>query len=270
MSEPDYYDLILLENDSETAQSLLEKAGLNQNQRYTIGEVLDILVEQEVLTRGKLNYVNMVMTTTADLTQPQLEDFRIEMACRTLRRLRGKWDKVEHSIEVFAELEKILPQPIEVSMLTNYIKALVYELLKYDGRRGYWTSLVGDEKRIGDKLNDKLEKQCAHYYGFKAFSELDPEDMDDFVNKIKDIEAYNEEHDEVFDEADERKKNLKKSIKAFRNAKRDTDRPWDESSPFARDGNESAWPMATQKFEDRAGEKAKVIRRFYDDFYDNI
>lgn len=270
LSEEDYYDLILLEKDEETAQSLLEKAGLNNNKTYTIGQVLDLLLEKEILSKDKLIYANMVMTTPDELSSTELSQFRFDMACRTMRRLKGKWNKLEHSIKVFKELKKLLPQPIAVDTLNNYINALVYDLLRYDGRRGYWISLVNDEERIGNKLNDKLERQCAHYYGFKIFASLDADEMEEFIERIKEVEAYNDEHEDAFDEADDRRIALKKMLKAFRIAKKETDKPWSDNSPYARDGNETEWPMATQKFEERAGESTKVIRKFYDDLIANI
>lgn len=266
--EPDYYDIYLM-NGEYSAKELLEKAELNTNQKYSMEEVLNRLVSAGCATRDKVSYVNQVMTTPDRLNPSELEEFRFNMACRTMRRLHGKWDLLAKSVETFEGLIVILPEPISVDSLTTYIKALTYGLLVYDGRRGYWSINVGDETRIGDKITDKLQKQCAHYYGYQKFLSLDEDMMESLTERINELDEKSDEDDDVLDAREAAEKLLKKSLKALRDAKK-PGAIWPEDTPFARDANDSEWPMSTLKFEDRAGEKAKAIRKFYDDLIANI
>lgn len=266
--EPDYFDIYLL-NGEYSAKELLEMAVLDSNVKYSIGQVLDKLVEANCVTKEKLSYVNQVMTTPDRLTPAELSDFRFGMACRTMRRLHGKWDALAKSVETFENLKAILPEPISVDSLSTYIKALTYGLLVYDGRRGYWSINVSDETRIGDKITDKLQKQCAHYYGYQKFLALDDDMMEGLVDRINELDEQSDGDDELLDNREVSEKMLKKSLRALRDAKK-AGVIWPEDTPFARDANDTEWPMGTIKFEERAGEKAKAIRKFYDDLIANI
>lgn len=268
VAEPDYYDIYLL-NGEHSAKELLEKAELNNNQKYNMEQVLNKLVSANYVTKEKLSFVNQVMTTPDRLNAIELEEFRFGMACRTMRRLHGKWNALVKSIEVYEELKGILPEPISVDSLNIYIKALTYGLLVYDGRRGFWSINVTDETRIGEKITDKLQKQCAHYYGYQKFLALDEDMMESLVERINELDKKSDEDDDILDAREASEKALKKSLRALRDAKK-SGAIWPEESPFARDANDSEWPMATIKFEERAGEKAKAIRKFYDDLIANI
>lgn len=264
-----YLDVILLEKD-RTAEELFQKAALNVKKKYDFGEVLDILVEKGELTRFKIEFINQVMTTTDDLTDDQLEEFRFDLAARTIRRYVDKCSLLSGTITVLEKLKKLNDDrtPIDLSILALFIQSLTWELMVYDDRRNMWKLSMDDEKLIGKELQDKFQKVCAHYYGFQAFSALDEDEIQRISGKLDELKdsASNEQFDEQRRVANE----LKQSLTVLRNAKKSV-RPWDSGSPFAC-ANDSAWPMAAQDFVERAGseEEAKVIREFYTELIHNI
>lgn len=273
-SDKDYMNLSVLKQKC-SAEELLANAELSDSKKYSLKEVLDILTEKKYFAKEKVNHVNMVMTTTDKLEEKEQEEFRFEMACRTMRRLRNKWKDLEETIAIVQELKVLnenrkIVKTIDPELVATFMNAYAWELASYDGRRGYWKNCLGDEVQMGAKLNDKLQKQCAHYHGFQAFAELEKEVLDEFKEKIEELE--DNASDEELDKVDAVKADMKDSLKKLRGAKKNDVVAWAEESPFARDGNKSEWPMASDKFVERVGDEklANGIRKFYDDLIANI
>lgn len=267
-------DIYLLEGHY-SAEELLEKAELDSAKKYTVQEVLEILADKQCLTKEKVTYINMVMKTPDKFSEKEAKEYRFDMACRIMRCLRGKWELLHNTIDVVEKLKELnesrkIIQTITLEQIVTFTNAMVWELISYDGRRGYWKNCLGDEVQMGDKLSDKLQKQCAHYYGCVAFANLEKEVFQEFQERITELEEN--ASDEEFDKADEKKKALKESLKALRHAKKNDVKPWEEDLPFSRDGNCSEWPIATEKFVERVGDKAlaEEIRKMYDNMIANI
>ncbi len=274
LREKDYMNLALLAG-TYTAEELLEKAELSESQKYSLRELIDILVSKGYLEEEKVQYVNMVMTTPDKFTAEEFEEYRFNMACRIMRRLHGKWDSLQETISVVKELnerneKRVIVKKIDNSFVDTFANALAWELITYDGRRGYWKNCLDDETRMGDKLEKKIQKQCAHYYGYQSFAGLHADMLEEFKNRISELE--DEADDDALDRVDDVKKSMKDSLKALRNAKKKDAAPWDEKSPFAKDGNESECPMATESFMESVGNDTlgENIRKFYDTFIANI
>ena len=265
-----YYDIILLDQ-KRTAEELLARAELDDKKKYVFHEVLNILVEKGELLRFKIEFINQVMTTADDLTQEQLDEFHFELAARTIRRYVEKCNLLAKTIPVIEKLKELNDRrtPVNPDVLTIYINCLIWDLLLYDDRRHIWKLNIGDEKPIGAYLEDKFQQTCAHYYGFQAFSALDAEEIQDIRSTIE--ELRNTASDEELAKLELVSLGYRQALKALRNAKKKTVNPWSNDSPF-RCANESAWPMATQDFVERAGseEIAKAIRGFYTELIDNM
>ena len=108
-------------------------------------------------------------------------------------------------------------------------------------------------------------------FGFIEFIKLDEDTLTEIRKKIDELMEKSE--DEVLDQADGRADELKKSITKLMKAKKDTETPWPEDSPFASCANESPWPMATLDFEETCQSKgydADTIRRFYKTLAQNL
>ena len=262
IKEPEYHDLILV-REGATAAELREKAELREDRRYEIAEVLDILVEKGAATRDKLSYTGMVMTTTDTLAEDELKAFRYDLACQTMRMLHSKWEPLRKCIETVKELQEILPIPVPLVKLNSFIDALVYGAIEYDADQMSWLVTVHDEEVLGEALTDKFQRQCAHYYGFVAFSELD--DV-----QLADIKEYSTEKRKAKGALASDRKELNKYLSDFRSAKKGTEKPWSDQSPFAADGNEASWPMGSTKFAKKADKETDNIRRFYDNLIENL
>ena len=147
--------------------------------------------------------------------------------------------------------------PVDLSKVNLFVEALIYGLLEYNAYRTLWMVRVGDEQILGEVLMDKFQRQCAHYYGYKDLILLDSSKL----VKIE-IECGEKRRSKGLLNNDRRK--LIQALSDYRNAREGTEKPWSENSPFADDGNEASWPMASKRFVMRADMEAYSIRRFYD------
>ncbi len=270
----EYMDLAWL-TGRYSAKELLEKAELDQTKKYTLKEVLDKLRENGALRKERVEYSRMVMSTPEKLTEEEWKAFRFDLACRIMRRYRSKWEPLQQTIKTVEELKalnesRVVVKPLNNSFIGTFVNAAAWELIIYDGRRGYWKNCLGDETRIGEKLETKIQRQCAHYYGYQAFAGLEEETLKQIKSRLDDME--DEADDDTLDRVAAVKKEMRNSLEMLRTARRKDVQPWKADSPFAADGNDSRWPMATEDFVDTVGEEglARSIRKFYDTLIDNV
>ena len=264
-----YYNILLLKKDI-TAEELLLKAELDIKKRYDLNEVLEILHGKGELEKFKIEFINQVMSTCDDLPDEELREFRFDLAGRTIRRFAEQCTLLHKTVPVIEKLNALNDErtPVNMEIITIFIGSIKWELLYFDGRRNIWMLQLTDEEPIGRRLDDKCEQQCAHYYGYQAFSSLDAETLEDIRRRLGELET--EASDSQLKEKEEMTASLKQSLEELRSAKKKTN-PWGEDSPF-KSANGSAWPMATQDFVERVGSKetAKVIREFYTALIDNM
>lgn len=267
-----YYTLLLLKGDAE-AEELMKGAELAARRKYTIGDLIDILQKQGKFEPFKINFANMVMTTTDAFDEKGVEAFRMELACRTIRRFHGQYKRLEKMMPVLEALNRLNEERnqriIDPNLMDVFIKGIKWRILTFDDRHNIWKTVFGDEKLIGQKLDNKFKQCCAHYYGYLSFSKMDPDELEEIkkgANELED-EASDEEIDKVRQETME----LKHSLTLLRESKKMNVNPWPENSPFAV-ANASAWPMASLDFVERAGsdELAESIRGFYTDLIHNL
>lgn len=105
--DTDYYDIYLL-NEAYSESDLFAMAEHSNNFGYSMSQALDILEAVNYVRKEKIDFIGQVMTTpdASDITE--LENFRFDMACRTIRRLPHKWDIIKNSLEIFEKLNKII------------------------------------------------------------------------------------------------------------------------------------------------------------------
>lgn len=267
--QKEYYDIVLLKEE-KSPEKLLQTAELDPKKKYSMKEVLDILVEKNVLERFTINYTNQIMTTIDRFTDDELKEFRFQLACRTIRRFHEKYRLLPETVKVLTELCKLVDERVvaDESIITLFLKALKWDVVVYNGVRNKWYLSVNDDEELR-KLDTKLEKICAHYYGFQAFAGLDQDTLEEVSDKAAELEE--EAKDEEIVEADEKMVKLKKSLQMLREAKKKGISPWPADSVF-KSGNESDWPMAKEDFVEKVGNEveAKAIRDFYSDLISNI
>lgn len=270
-----FYDISFFET-KENGDELFSEAELNKNNRYSMQEFLSVLLDKRKLSTKKVEFTNMIMNTTDKFENSnEEEEFHFKMACNVIRKKMDDRQRLNETIRKVEELEPILQNHnnavIDISSLLNFINAIKWELLTFNSRKRQWIGKPEDiEIVVGSPLGDKLEQQCAHYFGYRAFINADQDSQNEYVEKVKAIEK-NATDDEL-DAADERIKVLKKSLTALVKASKKSDKPWPEGSPFTT-ANESAWPMATLDFEERAsmsGYDATAIRKFYNELTANM
>lgn len=267
-----HYDALLLDMNVQTDRCR-EWIQLDLKKKYELNEIIQMLQQQNKLSRFKVDFTNMVMSTTDAMDKSQEENFYFDLACRIMRR---RWDEYKRLEATLAALEILKEQMdthnasvVETSTLGLFVKCLKWNILVYDGRRNVWKGQLKNEIVIGNSLNDKLQQICAHYYGFCAFSALDHALKEEFSECIDSIEES--ATDKQFDEAENAVTELKASLVALKDAKKNTVKPWSDQSPF-KSGNESPWPMASLDFVDRAGNEdtAAAIRTFYTELVNNL
>lgn len=268
--EREYFHIFLL-NGEYSAEGLFEMAELNTAKQYSFLQILQILADKGALSLFEISYSNMVMSTTDNLAGPELEEFYFELACRIIRRFYQKYKLLEKTVSVIEGLKEIVDSvTVPAGDLSLFIRSIKWEIIKYDSRRNIWKVKAGDEQKMGFALDSRIQQICAHYHGFRAFSELGQKMLDKIKHMVEKIE--DEASDDQFDQADGRIADLKTSLKELRYADEEDVKPWGEKSPFAKSGNDSPWPMATLDFEEQVGgsEKARYIREFYSNLIDNI
>lgn len=273
--EPPYYALSLMDANQTAEQLWLEVEAELDRQVCKMDELVKMLREKDVFESFEINQTNMVMTTPELLNAKEKAEFEFDLACRTIRKFVDRYQQLNTTVTVLKELETMLEdhnKKVEEArmsrqLLPQFIEALKWNLIEYDGRRNRWVLTIGD----GDVLvsmRTAIQKICAHYYGFKAFSSLDASTKEKLNEKCADY--MDSASDEEFDKADDCMRELKKALTLLREARRPDVCPWEATSPF-KAANNSPWPMATVDFADEVGkEEAAEIRKFYTDMINNL
>lgn len=267
-----YYDAFLLDMNAQIDKSR-EWIQLDLKKKYELDEIIQMLFQQNKLSRFKVDFANMVMSTTDAMDTDQEEQFYFDLSCRIMRRRWNEYKRLEVTLEVVEMLKEQMDthnaSVVDTSVLGLFVRCLKWDVLVYDGRRNMWKGQLKTEIAIGSSLNDKFQQICAHYYGFCAFSALNHAVKEEFSKCIDNIEET--ATDKQFDEAENAVAELKASLITLKDAKKNTVRPWPDQSPF-KCGNESPWPMASLDFVDKAGSEnaAAAIRTFYVELVNNL
>ena len=273
--DSNYYDLLVFD-DNKSARKLAESIVLSNKKRYKAKDVYRLLENDGEGSFKKLEYVRFVMTDDSIKDEEKREEFTWDLASRVVRKNLTFKNELEHTLEVSKAVEERIalhnPTVVDDSQIVLFAGALKWEMISYNSKKKRWSVMIDDaEKALGGVLKDNLQRMCAHYFGFTEFIKLDSDILAEMQEKIDELMEKSE--DEVLDQADGRADELKKSITKLMKAKKDTETPWPEDSPFASCANESPWPMATLDFEETCQSKgydADTIRRFYKTLAQNL
>lgn len=270
------YDVYLADQNQTVDQLWSKIEEQLKNTECQMDTVVELMKENKQLEKFVIHQTNMVITTPEALNPEEKEQFEFDLACRTIRKFVDRYQQLDFTVKLLEQIQKKLEERNRKIREANkgkeliplFIDSLKWDLLEYDERRGRWKLTVGDGA-ILVKLEGKIQQICAHYYGFKAFSGLDEDVLDELKEKCD--EYVDGASDEELDVASEFTEDLKKSLDLLRNAKKKTVCPWGDASPF-KAANNSAWPMATIDFAEEVGDEEETagIRKFYTDMINNL
>ena len=274
-ADDNYYDLLVFDEDG-SAENIAGSVELSNRRRYDTETVLRMLEKNGVGKPQRLEYVRFVMTDGSIKDDKKKEEFKWDLASRIVRKNVTFKKELDHSLDVAAAVEERVskhnPTVVDDSQIVLFADILRWNLASFNPKRRRWSIVVDDvEQALGGVLNDNLQRMCAHYFGFNEFIKLDADTLSELRGTIDELNQTSE--DDVLEEADERAAEIKKSITKLMTARKETETPWPDDSPFAKCANESPWPMATLDFADTCQDKgydAETIRRFYKTLSQNL
>ena len=261
--KPDQYNILLIPGDDD-AETLLKKADLSDKKKYTLREVLEILKENGALEEFEIQHTHQLMILGSGQTPKDPDAFRLDMAARTIRRYRERFQQLHRNIPVFKALQELNASRAVVStdVVTDFINALDWEIIKYNRRKAIWTVWISAEEAMSSPLETKIEKICAIYHGFKAFSALDADTREEIRDKCRDLKENAD--DAEFDAMEKRHAELKEALTKLKDSKKGGEVIFPDTSPF-KDSNGSQFPMGSMQFAEEIGNatETEAIRGFY-------
>ena len=267
---PDLY-LLTRFRPGETADSLWASLKMTENQRYTPAEMYRMLHEAGKAADIRVECVGFVTTDPDAMTAEQKDALAYDLSCRVVRKNSRERKELARTLEIARDLEARLEERnrgcVDLSTLVDFIDALKWDVITYEGYSGQWTINLETQLALGNRLSKKFEQQCAHFIGFGQYLNLDGMTR----QQIRDMVARLQQgvNPSVFKAQYERTEVLKRSIYGLRTAKYPGDAPWAPDSPFAIAGNKSPWPMGKLDFPENArqqGYNGNDIRAFYQNF----
>ena len=257
-----------------TAESLWDSLNLTQNQKYTPAEIYQLLRDSGKAEDKRVQCIGFE-TTDSTIPDNEKQAFAFDMSCRVVRKNSKERKALTRTLEIARDLEARLESwnssCVDLSVLYEYVDSLTWDILEYEPYMGQWTAELEIETALGERLDTKFEKQCAHYFGFQQFVRLDEQTRNQITEVLK---AKKQSADkDVFKAQHENAEKLKASIKILRTAKSPADKPWQSDSPFAVDGNTPACPMGKLDFPGIAaqlGYNGEDIRAFYQNLENNL
>lgn len=251
----------------ETTDSLWKSLTLTQNQKYSPAEIYQMLRENGKAVDLRVQCIGFE-TTDSTIPDNEKDAFAFEMSCRVVRKNSRERRALTRTLEIADELETRLESwnsgCVDLGVLTDYVDSLTWGLLTYEPYTGQWMAELDIETALGERLDTKFEKQCAHYFGFQQFIQLDDQIRGQIREALKNKKQAADM--EVFKAQHENAEKLKAAIGDLRTAKTPADKPWQADSPFAIDGNSPLCPMGKLDFPGVAGQlgyNGDDIRAFY-------